>query len=173
MIEIDSFVTKFKNLWHATFKASLTIESEYGQASVTLKTGLGFAPPPFSYHNRQPPRHRGPSYQRRQERRQAARTARTAAGNLSAQAEHENDSPVNEVAEEVTDDVQSKNSESETEQELESCELENGKIPQIDGANDEIVSKDMYCKVCRECPEEMESKCLSYSVLHILYLNID
>ena len=44
--EIDSFVTKFKYLWHAGFQSSLKIESKHEQAVVTLQAELGFAPPP-------------------------------------------------------------------------------------------------------------------------------
>ena len=74
--EVDSFVTKFKYLCHAGIKATLTVEAENGEASVTLRAGLGPIPPPLLVpghgHRRQ---HRGPSYQRRQERRQAAQEA--------------------------------------------------------------------------------------------------
>ena len=45
--EIDSFLVKFKHLWHAGVKASLNIEAEHGEASVTLKAGLGCIPHPF------------------------------------------------------------------------------------------------------------------------------
>ena len=76
-IEVDSFVNKFKYLWHSGFKASLIIEAENGEALVTLKSNLGVIQPP---HHGGPQRgqfhrSRGPSYQRRQEKRQAARTA--------------------------------------------------------------------------------------------------
>ena len=72
--EIDSFVEKFKHLWHAGLKTTLNVEAENGQASVTLKAEIGFIPPPF-----QVPRTvsllKGPSYQRTQDRRRAARAA--------------------------------------------------------------------------------------------------
>ena len=87
--EIDSFVEKFKNLWHSGLRATLNVEAEYGKASVTLKAGLGFIPPPFPA----PRQHRGPAYQRRQHRRQAARTA---AGH-STPAEQEGDDQVSEI----------------------------------------------------------------------------
>ena len=73
--EIDSFVEKFKHLWHAGIKASLNVESFDGEACVTLQAGLGNIPPPYqfpSYHPRPP---RGPAYERRQEKRKAARQA--------------------------------------------------------------------------------------------------
>ena len=83
LCEIDSFVTKFKHLCQAGFVATLTVEAVDGKASVTLKSDLGPISPP--YHA---PRHgqpRGPSYQRRQERHQAAREA-AAAGQVGRQA---------------------------------------------------------------------------------------
>ena len=76
--EVDSFVTKFKHLWHAGTKASLTIEAVDGQASVKLRAGLGYLPPPVhplgphGPHGQPFRQHRGPAYQRRQERRKAA-----------------------------------------------------------------------------------------------------
>ena len=86
--EIDSFIVKFKNLWHAGLKASLSIEAEQGQAHVTLKAGLGHIPPPFHPHDGQVHRqYRGPSYQRRQEKRQAARSAAAVITSLEADQE--------------------------------------------------------------------------------------
>ena len=76
--EVNSFVTKFKHLWHAGIKASLRIEAVDGQASVVLSAGLGPIPPPHNAYGPHglPPRHqRGPAYQPRQERRRAAREA--------------------------------------------------------------------------------------------------
>ena len=79
--EIDSFLTKFKYLWHAGLKASLNVESENGEASITLKVGLGCIPPPFCFQRppqpKTPPVYRGPAYQRRQQKRQAAKLATT------------------------------------------------------------------------------------------------
>ena len=43
--EIDSFVMKFKHLWHAVNKASFTIKAVDGQVSVILTVGLGRPPP--------------------------------------------------------------------------------------------------------------------------------
>ena len=74
--EIDSFVAKFKNLWHYGQKATLKVDSENGEAVVTLTAGLGHIPSPFSCNrnNEQTSRpYRGASYQRRQQRRKAAR----------------------------------------------------------------------------------------------------
>ena len=61
--EVDSFVSKFKHLWHAGVKASLTIEAVNGQASVILSAGLGPIPPPVhphGHHGLPPHHHRGP-----------------------------------------------------------------------------------------------------------------
>ena len=73
--EIDSFLGKFKHLWHAGLKASLKIEAENGEAFVSLTVGLGHIPPPFFPPRHTPPVQRGPSYQRRQERRRKAANA--------------------------------------------------------------------------------------------------
>ena len=89
--EIDSFVGKFKYLWHAGFKATLNIEAEHGEAFVTLRAGLGSIPPPFYLPkppSQTPQAYRGPAYQRRQERRRAARTS---AENVAKHAENAND----------------------------------------------------------------------------------
>jgi hypothetical protein len=43
--EVDSFLTKFKHLCHAGFKATLMITSSDGEASVVLTAGLGQIPP--------------------------------------------------------------------------------------------------------------------------------
>ena len=106
--EVDSFVTKFKYLWNAGIKATLTIETEDGEASVTLRSSLGTIPPPF--HVRHPPPYsRGPSYQRRQERRHAARLAEEvrhatfANKNPAEQAMDENEVVESNNAEEASD----------------------------------------------------------------------
>ena len=73
--EIDSFVEKFKHLWHAGIKASLNVESFDGEACVTLQAGLGNIPPPYQFPSYPPRPPRGPAYERRQEKRKAARQA--------------------------------------------------------------------------------------------------
>ena len=94
-IGIDSFVGKFKNLWHAGLKASLTVKAEHGKAFITLRAGLGSIPPPFHLQRPQTPRpYRGPAYQRRHERSQAARTAAEIVG---AHSEQVSDSSHNDV----------------------------------------------------------------------------
>ena len=80
--EMESFLSKFKNLQFAGYKATLTFEAEDGEAFVTLKAGLGCLPPPeytppgYHGHGDHGPRvYRAPAYYRRQERRKAARAA--------------------------------------------------------------------------------------------------
>ena len=95
---------KFKNLWHAGLKASLNVDAENGEASVTLKADLGYIPPPFHVlrpHGQPPRPQRGPAYQRRQERRQAARAA---AGNVVSHAEVACDALVRDTVEEVSEE---------------------------------------------------------------------
>ena len=80
-VEFNSFVSKFNHLWFAGFNATLTIEAVDGEASVCLKSSLGSIQPHLgSSHHGQQVRQRGPAYRRRQERRQAARTAGVVAG---------------------------------------------------------------------------------------------
>ena len=93
LMEIDSFLTKFKNLWHAGYKASFDLKSENGKAIVTLTADLGYAPPPPAFPPPvQLPRQRGPAYQRRQERRRQA--ANTCSATVEEQSEQENVSSV-------------------------------------------------------------------------------
>ena len=70
--EVDSFLTKFKQLWHAGIEATLTVKTVNGGSSIALTAGLG--PIPGLPHHVHPSRqHRGAAYYRRQERRQEAR----------------------------------------------------------------------------------------------------
>ena len=83
--ELESFVVKFKSLWLTGQEAHLHVNSQKGQAWVTLSLGLGSPPPPPSPPFR--PLRNGPSRQRRCARRQAAREdaaekADTAAQNI-------------------------------------------------------------------------------------------
>jgi len=102
--EIESFLLKFRQLWHAGIKASLTIKADAGEATIELSAGLGKLPPPSMYppygdreHGRYPYRkRRGPSYERRQQRRQVARSRaeQVPVQDLSA---HEADNAANAV----------------------------------------------------------------------------
>ena len=109
--ELDSFVSKFKFLWHAEYNATLKVETNAGIASITLHAGLGsptfpFSPPPQHIPNHVP-RRSGPAQQRRRKRREAARKAASdARHNLGAPLAEEAEAPTNEqVAEEVTENI--------------------------------------------------------------------
>ena len=74
--ELDSFVTKFRNICSLGYNATLTISSKNGQAHVGLDIDLGFLfPPPSSLPSQvsSTPRHRSPSYYRRLKKCYAAR----------------------------------------------------------------------------------------------------
>ena len=74
--ELDSFVQKFQQLWKAGITAHLDLDTHAGYAWVGLRAQLGHAPPgPFYQHvPHTQRRHRGPSYRRRQQKRQAVRS---------------------------------------------------------------------------------------------------
>ena len=75
--ELNSFVQKFHQLWTNGLTAHLDIDSHAGNAWVWLRVQLGPVPGPAQQQHvpQHQPRYRGPSYQRRQERRRAAFTA--------------------------------------------------------------------------------------------------
>ena len=64
--EINSFIGKFKYLCAAGYKAALEFKSEGGCVRINLTSDVGFLHPPPQQKYR---RFRGPSYQRRQQRR--------------------------------------------------------------------------------------------------------
>ena len=80
---MESFLCKFMSLQYAGIKASLTYETENGQAFVSLKADVGSLPPPPEYHV---PVRRPPSYWCRQERRKAAKAAAGQGPNQAEQA---------------------------------------------------------------------------------------
>ena len=72
--EMNSFLTKFVNLWRAGKVATLQLSTSAGEAQVQLQVGLGHAPPPQD----QPTRLRraaGPARLRRRQRREEAHKA--------------------------------------------------------------------------------------------------
>jgi hypothetical protein len=92
LLEIDSFVLKFKNLLHLEKDATLTMKSEAGRAVVTLSVELGHvlsAP----LHCMRKPRN-SPSRQRRREKRAAARQSEKDTGKEAT--EKVQDQPMNE-----------------------------------------------------------------------------
>ena len=103
--QLNSFVSKFLNLWQSGCDASLHLETHAGKATVHLQVGLGHAPPPSappSSHRRVP----GPSRQRRTQRRALARAhaeearAKSDAENVEeAKSDAENVEEANEAAE--------------------------------------------------------------------------
>ena len=66
-IEVSSFLTKFRMLRDAGLKASLTLSAEEGTTKISLDVEL--RPKTSMYNPLASTRHRGPAYQRRQERR--------------------------------------------------------------------------------------------------------
>ena len=69
--ELDSFIQKFKQLWHSGLSAHLDLDTHAGQAWVGLRVRLGHAPGPL--HIRPHRTRDGPSRQRRRDRRAASR----------------------------------------------------------------------------------------------------
>ena len=123
-IEIDSFVAKFKSLWHAGLKASLTVEAEHGQAFVTLRAGLGSLPPSHFPRQQTPRPYKGPAYKRRQERRQAAQAAADIVGAHSEQVSDSSDNDAVNVALEAEDKVADKATDVPTSEEIQVIEAE-------------------------------------------------
>lgn len=106
--DTDSFLLKFKNLWHSGVKATLTFQCENGEASVTLKAGLGSLPDHLQGHHGHA--HRPPSYYRRQNRRRAAQEAADKDQVLAPQAEQargeaNTDENLTVVADKVTESL--------------------------------------------------------------------
>ena len=93
--ELDSFVRKFINLWQSGCDAKLQIESEAGNAYVSLRVGLGHDP--HGHHQAVHHRGGGTTRQRRSERREAERKVTTAA----AEATVVKDESMDVVAEEA------------------------------------------------------------------------
>ena len=69
MTELDTFITKFHQLWRAGQTAHLDLDTHAGEAWVGLRVQLGPAPGPEHKHSSSPPRQCGPAYHRRQKRR--------------------------------------------------------------------------------------------------------
>ena len=110
-VEIDSFVSKFKMLWSAGVDASLNFESKPGEVFISLNCKVGrVLPPPAVPLSSVVPKHRSPSYYRRQARRKASR-------------ECSSEPPVAEQANEVVDiNIMETNSEVTEEAAADYCE---------------------------------------------------
>ena len=75
--ELDTYVFKFRNLWHAGRNALLCLETKTEKATVYFRLDLGDPPPtPGQPHGRPYNRSNSPSQKRCEERRAAARLAR-------------------------------------------------------------------------------------------------
>ena len=66
-LEINSFVTKFHQLWRAGYDAHMNLESHAGKAWVSLRLGLGEYPTEFLV-NQQNFKRQSPSRLRRRKR---------------------------------------------------------------------------------------------------------
>ena len=191
--EIDSFTQKFQNLCRAGKDATLSFSSNAGKVKATLSVDLGRLPPPPHY----PPNYQlgaklaknGPSQQRRRERRAEIRALAAVEAvkdlpeeearilELAEEAENKNKSAIentitnenlknpNKVTVEVNAnplDEFSPENDHETEEVDEDEKARNG-VVDLD-----IVLKPTYCKICEECPEEMESgEDISYHVMNV------
>ena len=60
--EIESFVGKFRRLWHSGHDAQLTMSTKHGQAWISLNLGLGYSPPPPRQPRVSPPLYQPPPY---------------------------------------------------------------------------------------------------------------
>ena len=93
---LDSFVTKFKDLWRSGHHAKLTVTTHAGKAWVNLNAGLGRLPMPDNGNPGQGDQQKGNTRQRRHERRAAERVVAAeqvaASTDLSTIAEEANES---------------------------------------------------------------------------------
>ena len=87
-----------RNLWQAGKKASLSVKSNAGKATVTLCLDLDVPSGPGHHIHHQQPKRNGPSQQRRRERRSAARSAEEAAARNVAEKASKNETLVAEKA---------------------------------------------------------------------------
>ena len=87
--EIESFVGKFRRLWHSGHDAQLTMSTKHGQAWISLNLGLGYSPPPprqprVSPPHYQPPPSSSPSFRSRSSPSRTRRRARRLADRETA-----------------------------------------------------------------------------------------
>ena len=104
MTELDSFITKFHQLWRAGHTAHLDLDTHAGKAWVGIRVQLGPAPGPAHKHSSPPPRRRAPAYLRRQERRRQSASERaepTTAGKVVV--DKPLDRPVSDLVESEAD----------------------------------------------------------------------
>ena len=130
--EFHSFIGKFVNLWQSGRQATLQVNTQAGEATISLEVNLGQALP-YPHHQQQQ-REPGPSrLHRRQRRANACKPAEEAANEKNST--EEVDTPANADAEsepvaadteEVTENV------TESTDDCEDSFIE-GNIPQLDG----------------------------------------
>ena len=118
--QLNSFVSKFVNLWQYGCDASLHLETHAGKATIHLQVGLGYAPPPSD----PPPPHRrvpGPSCQRQTKKRTLAKAqAKEAKDKSDAEKAVQNEVAAKAPTDDVTaeDAVDATESESEVNDEF-------------------------------------------------------
>ena len=188
--EATSFMNKFKDLWHSGHKATLSFETEAGQAWATIKVALGPHPVQQKHETSKERRLR-----RRAADRAAAEEAASARNLPPFEAEEaistENDTTDNKVKDttttvEETEVVQVESQQVAEEATVEHCcnlcartfgtlrglKAHQGRqhkpsIPQIDGAADETIDYDLFCEICGNCHEETKSSDdLSYHLMN-------
>ena len=136
LLQLNSFVSKFLNLWQSGCDASLHVETHAGKAKIHLQVGLGQAPPPPSapppHHGRVP----GPSRKRRTQRRALARKeAEEAKAKADAEKAEQEADKANKTAEEAV------NSEDAVKATTEVVTAVNAKENEV---NDEFCHNDVY-----------------------------
>ena len=135
--ELNSFVTKFKNLWKAGCNASLKVETRAGEAWVELHVGLGVPHPVQGGHELH-----GNARQRRKDKRTAARAAAHEAkiaeeANAAEQVNEVLNSSVEEVHDEANKVKETKNATVQvTISSQVSDEFEEETSPKVDGIED-------------------------------------
>ena len=107
--ELDTFVQKFYQLWHAGLNAHLDVKTHAGNAWVSLNLNLGPAPGPLGPQHvniHQPESCGGARLRRRRRRAAARRQAEVTVKNKAEKADLENVEVVTTaLVKEVTDDV--------------------------------------------------------------------
>ena len=161
--ELDTFVTKFHQLWRAGLTAHLNLDTHAGAAWVGLRVQLGQAPGPAHQHS--PPRRRSPAYGRRQERRRQAACDRAAA---STTAEVVGDL----AADKATNVVEANETERETEttsaEEADtfSCDICDFTSNWANGLNIHMAKKHATIEQVDGCDDEMDADTDYESSLH-------
>ena len=197
IFELNSFVNKFVNLWQAGWNASLKFDSQAGEASVTLHLDLGQAVPPQHVPTNTRERHRQRRADARKTTEEAVieETNLVKEDELKVGATEKVvtiETFLNPVDKTVTnDDVDmcAEDAESEEnevgslkcvecdrkcfstidfkEHQVNEHRVTSSPISQIDGASDIDELKPTYCKICEECPDEIEtSEDVNYQVMN-------